>query len=82
MPVLKDEICCWIDTMNPSEHHQRVAMRVLSGTPAMCMAMAWPKWRECVPTSSGVNPSLAAPTCWVSSLMTEMIFEALIEQIP
>ena len=61
--------------MNPSERHQPVAMRVLSRTPAMCTAMALSERRECVPTSSGVNLSLAASTHGVSALMTERMFE-------
>ena len=68
--------------MNPSERHRPMATRVRSGTPAMCMAMAQPEQRECVPMSSGANPSLAAPTCLHSALTTEMMLEALTERIP
>ena len=38
-----------------------MAMRKRSGTPAMCMAMTPPEWREFDPTSSRANPSLAVP---------------------
>ena len=41
-PMLNKEICCWIYTMNPSECHCPISMRVRSGTPVMCMAMAPP----------------------------------------
>ena len=44
-PVLNEEICCWIYTINPSERHLPTAMRVRSGTSAMCMAMAPPERR-------------------------------------
>ena len=80
--MLKDEIYCWMYTMNPSERHWLMTMRFLSGTPVMCMAMAPPERRECTPTSSGENSSLAAPIRWVSVLMTEMMFEALTERRP
>ena len=82
MPVLKDEICCWVYTMNPSDLHCSMDMRVRSGTPAMCMAMTPPERRECVPTSFGANTSMAAPTQRVSDLRTEMMFEALNERSP
>ena len=59
-----------------------MAMRVQYGTPAVCMVMAPPERRECVPMPSGVNQSLAALTQRVSSLRKEMIFEALTERIP
>ena len=48
----------------------------------MCMDLAPPERRECVPASSGANPSLAAPTWRVSALMIKIIFEALTEQRP
>ena len=81
-PVLKDNICCWIYTMNPSERHLPMAMRVQSGTFTICMAMALPERRECVSTSSGENMSLATPTRQVSALRTDMMFETLTEKIP
>ena len=81
-PVLNEEICCWTYTINPSERHRPMAMRVQSGMLAMCMAMAPPERRECVSTSSGVYLSLAAPTCFHFDLMTAMLLEALIERRP
>ena len=81
-PVLNEEICCWMYTIYPSERHHLMAMRVQSGIPEMCIAMAPSERRECVPTSSGANPSLAAPTRLHSSLMTVMMFKALTERIP
>ena len=81
-PMLNKEICCWVYTMKPSERHLLMAMRVRSGTFAMCMAMAPPERRECVLTSSGANPSLAAPTCLHSALRTVMTMGALTERIP
>ena len=69
-------------TINPSKHHRPMSMRVLFGTPAMCIAMDPPERRECVVTSSGANPSIAVPTCWVSSLVTDMILEVLTEWRP
>ena len=68
--------------MNPSERHKSMDMRVLSGVHVICMAVDILERRECVPTSSGANPSLAAPTRRVSVLMIEMIFEALVEWCP
>ena len=68
-PVLNEEICCWIYTINPSERHLPMAMRVRSGTPAMCIAMALTERRECSPTPSGANMSLAAPARLHSALM-------------
>ena len=59
-----------------------MAMRVRYGTPAVCVAMVPSEQRECVPTSSGANPSLAAPTRWVSALMMAVILEALTEWSP
>ena len=44
-PVLNKEICCWMYTMNSSERHLPMAMRVRSGTFAVCMAMAPPEQR-------------------------------------
>ena len=79
-PVMNEEICCWIFTISPSEHHRPMAMRVRSGTPAICMAMDPLEQRECQPTSSRANPSLDAPTFLNSTLMTEMMLEALTEQ--
>ena len=73
-PVLNEEICCWMYIMNPSEGHLLMAMRVWSGTFAMCMAMSPLEWRESVPTSSGDNPSMAA------ALRTVMTMEALTKQ--
>ena len=80
--VLNEVICCWIYIINPSERYHPTAMRVRSGTPTVCMAMALPEERECVPTSSGENPSLAAPTRFHSALITEMTSEALTERRP
>ena len=80
--VINEDICCWVYTINPSEHHRAVAMRVRYGTPAMCVAMAPPERRECVLKSSGANPILAAPTRLHSALMTEMMFEVLTKQRP
>ena len=68
--------------MNPSKRHQPMAMRVLSGTPAVCMVMALLERRECTPTSSGENPILVNPTCQVLALMKEMMSEELTERIP
>ena len=68
--------------MNPSERHLPMAMRVRSGTSAMCMAVAPPEQRECVPTSSGANQSLAAPTRFHSALRKVMMVEELTERIP
>ena len=59
-----------------------MVMRVPSGTPAMCMAMAPQERIDCVPTSYGVNLSLATPNRQVSALKTEVIFEALTKQNP
>ena len=81
-PVLNEEICCWMYTMNPSERHLLMTMRVRSGMFAMCMAMALPEQRECAPTSSGENPSLDAPTRLHYSLMTARMLEALTERRP
>ena len=44
--------------MSPSERHGPMVVRVLSGTPAIFMAMAPPEQRECAPTSSEVNPNI------------------------
>ena len=68
--------------MNPSKRHRSMAMRVRSGTPVICMAVAPIEWSKRVPMSSGDNPSLAAPTQQVSALMTEIIFEVLNERSP
>ena len=81
-PTLKDDICCWVYTMNPSECHSPMDIRVRSGTPAMCVTMAPPEQREYVPKSSGENLILAAPNWRVSALMSEIMFEALTELIP
>ena len=59
-----------------------MAMRVRTGTPAMCMAMDLLEQRECALSSSGGNPSRAAPTCLHSALMTDMAFEAPTEHRP
>ena len=80
--VLKEEICCWIYTINPSDRHLTMAMSVRSGTLVRCMVMAPPEQRKCVPTSSGAKPSLAAPTCRHSALVTAMMFDALTERRP
>ena len=80
--MLNKEICCWIYTINHSERQRQMAMRVRSGTPAMCMSMDLPERRECDPESSWTNPSLATPTRWVLALMTEMMFEALTDRRP
>ena len=80
--VLNDEICCWIYTLNPSERHRPKATRVRSETSDMCIAIARLEWREFVPTSSGVNPSLAAPTRMRTALMTAMMLESLTEWRP
>ena len=68
--------------MNPSKRHRPMVVRVLSGTPAMCMAMALLELRECVPTSSGANPSLDVPTREFLALMMEMMFKALTDRRP
>ena len=81
-PILNEEICSWMYTMNPSERHLPIAMRVQSGTFAMCMAMVLTERRECVPTSSGENPSLSMPTRLHSALRTVMTMEALTERRP
>ena len=81
-PVLNEEICCWIYTINPSKRHRPMAMKVRSRTPVMCMAMAPPDRRERVPTSSGENPSLTSATRLNSTPMTDIIFEVLTEQRP
>ena len=54
-----------------------MAMRALSGTPVVYMAMAPPEWREYVPTSSWSNLSLSAPTDLLLTLTTEMMFKML-----
>ena len=59
-----------------------MAIRVLSGTPTICMVMALSDLRECIQTSSRDNPSLAVPTQWDSSMIVEIMFEALKERIP
>ena len=59
-----------------------MAVRVQSGTPTMCIAMAPPDQRECVPTSSEEKPSLVAPTRRHSDMMTAMMMDALTEQRP
>ena len=81
-PVLNEEICCWMYTMNPSERHLLMTMMVRSGMFAMCMAMALPEQRECVPTSSGKNLSLAVPTRFHSALRTAITMEALTKRRP
>ena len=81
-PMLNEEICCWIYTINPSNRHRPMVTRVRSGTFEMCIEMALPERRECVPTSPGENLSLAAPTRLHSALTTEMMFEALTERRP
>ena len=81
-PMLNEEICCWIYTINLSERHLPMAMRVRSGTSLMCMAMALPKQRESVPTSSGANLNLAAPTHLDSALRRVMTMEALTKRRP
>ena len=68
--------------MNPSKCHRPMVMRVRSGTPEICMAVAPPERRECAPMSSRENQSLAAPTQRVSALMTEIMFEVLTERSP
>ena len=55
-------------------------MIVRSGTTAISMDMALLEQRMCVPTFSGGNISLDAPTCWVLALMVERILEALTER--
>ena len=82
IPMLNEEIYCWMHTMKLSERHLLMAMRFQSGAFAMCMAMDPPEQRECAPTSSGENPSLAAPTRLHSALRTVMMMEALTEQRP
>ena len=57
-----------------------MAMSELYGTPVMCIAMAPPEQRECVLTSSGVNPSLAAPTLVISAWINEMMSKAMTER--
>ena len=56
-------------------------MIVRSGTTAISMDMALLEQRMCVPTFSGGNLSLDAPTRYVLALMVEIILEALTEQI-
>ena len=51
-PVLNEEICCRIYAINLSERHHLMAMRVQSGTPVLCMAIALPDRREFAPKSS------------------------------
>ena len=80
--VLNEEICCWVYIMKPSERHPPMAMRVRSGMYAMCVAVALPEQREWVPTSSGVNLGLAAPTRLHSALRTLVMMEALNERRP
>ena len=75
--MLKDEIYCLMYTINPSNFHRPIAMSVRSGTPEMGMAMAPLEQRECVPASSGANPSMAAPTLMILAQRTPMISEAL-----
>ena len=72
VPVLNEEIYCWMYTINPSKRHLLMAMRVRSGKFAMCMARDLLERRECVSESSGENPSLAAPTRLHFSLRTVM----------
>ena len=81
-PALKDEICCWIFTINHCKRHWSMNMKVRSGTPVMRMAMAPPERRECVPMSSGENPRVATLNRRVSALMTEIMFQALTEWSP
>ena len=47
----------------------------------MCMTMYPPERRECIPLSSGENPSLAGPTLDESVWGTEMISKGLKERI-
>ena len=68
--------------MNPIERHLPMVMRFLSGTFAMCMAVDQPERKERIPTSSGENPSLAAPTGFHSALRTVMMMEALTKRRP
>ena len=82
MPVLNEEICCWIYTINPIKRHSPMAMRVQSGMSAMYVAMSLPESRECIPTSSGANLSLSAPTHLHSALTVAIMLEALIEWRP
>ena len=72
-PVLKDEICCWMYTINPSKHHQTMSMRVQSVTPTVYMAMALLERIECITTSSKVNLILATPTQQVLALGTDNV---------
>ena len=44
------------------------------------MVMAPPEQRECVPPSSGVDPSMASPTLMIFARSTTMIYEALTER--
>ena len=81
-PVLNEEICCWIYTIKPSERHLPMAMRIRSVMSGMCMAMAPPERRECVPTSSGANPILAAPTHLHPTLRWVIRMEVLTDQRP
>ena len=69
MPMLNEEICCWIYNINPSESQCPMTARVRSGRLEMCMAMALTERRECSPTPSGANMSLAAPARLHSALM-------------
>ena len=63
--------------MNPRERHRPMAMRVQSGTPDVCIAMAPPEQRECVLTPYRANPSLSTPILQVLDLIMETMFKAL-----
>ena len=69
-------------TMNHIERHLPMATRVRSGMFVMCMTMAPPERGECVPASSGANPSLAAPTHLHSNLRKVIMMEAMTDRIP
>ena len=45
-PVLNEEICFWMYTINPSERRRLMAIMVRYGTPTMYMAMDSPDGHE------------------------------------
>ena len=78
LPMMKDGICCWIYTINPSVHHCPTVMRVRWGNLDICMDTAPPEWRECVPMSFDAKPSLSVPTLDASVWMIIMKSESLL----
>ena len=59
-----------------------MTMSAQSGNMEMCISMALPERRECVPTYSRANPSMSTPTRQVSDRRTVMMYKALMEQSP